>query len=155
MMATPRKIYNTVCKTIILNVFKYYKDESLKFPPNHPQRSYLKKTAEVTGLHHRAISWICQSAKLSTASLSAAQMSVPTTPALPASSNTAQVETAPSATRKVHTRAIILDDFDKCVIRRTIQECYTVWKQLPTMDKLLTVLRGEINFKGCRNTLRK
>ena len=85
---------------LILNVFKYFKDESLKFPPNHPQRSYLKKTAEVTGLHHRTISWICQSAKMSTASSSATQMPVPTTPALPASSNAAQVETAPSATRK-------------------------------------------------------
>ena len=100
IMATPRKIYDTVFKTIILNMFKYFKDESLKFPPNHPQRSYLKKTAEVTGLHHRTISWIFQSAKTSTASSSAAQMPVPTIPALPASSNAAQVETAPSATRK-------------------------------------------------------
>ena len=154
-MATPRKIYNTVSKTIILNVFKYFKDESLKFPPNHPQRSYLKKTAEVTGLHHRTISWIFQSAKTSTASSSAAQMPVPTTPALSASSNAAQVETAPSATRKEHSRAIVLDDFDKCAIRRTIQEFYTVRKQLPTMDKLLAVLRVEINSKGCRDTLRK
>ena len=77
IMATPMKIYDTVSKTIILNVSKYFKDESLKFPPNHPKRSYLKKTAEVTGLHHRTISWICQSAKTSTASSSAAQMPVP------------------------------------------------------------------------------
>ena len=98
IMATPRKIYDTVSKTIILNMFKYFKDESLKFPSNHPQRSYLKKT--VTGLNHRTISWIFQSAKTSTASSSATQMPVPTTPALPASSNAAQVEKAPSATRK-------------------------------------------------------
>ena len=69
--------------------------------------------------------------------------------------NAAQVETVPSATRKEHTRAIILDDFDKCVIKRAIQEFYTVRKQLPTIDKLLAVLRVEINFKGCRDTLRK
>ena len=100
IMATPRKIYDTVSKTIKLNVSKYFKDEWLKFPPNHPQRSYLKKTAEVTGLHHMTISWICQSTKTSTASSSAAQMPVPTKPALPASSNVAQVEKAPSATRK-------------------------------------------------------
>ena len=100
IMATPRKIYDTVSKTIILNMFKYFKDESLKFPPNHPQRSYLKKTAEVTGLHQKTISWIFQKTKTSTASSSATQMPVPTTPALPASSNAAQVETAPSATRK-------------------------------------------------------
>ena len=118
-MDIPRKIYDTVSKTTILNVFKYFKDESLKFPPNQPQKSYLKKTAEVTGLHHRTISWICQSAKTSTASSSAAQMPVPTTPALPATSNAAQ-----SATQKENSRAIILDDFDKCVIRRTIQEFY-------------------------------
>ena len=104
-MATPRKIYDTVSKTIILNMFKYFKDESLKFPANHPQRSYLKKTAEVTDLHYRTISWICQSAKTSTASSSVAQMPVHTTTALPASSNAAQATTAPSATRKEHSRA--------------------------------------------------
>ena len=93
----------------------------MKLPPNHPQRSYVKKTTEATGLSQRTISWICQSPKSSTASfLAAARMSTP--PELQASSTAAGIpvpdKTSPPATRKVHPRAFIVDDFDKCVIRR-------------------------------------
>ena len=68
----------------------------MKFPPNHPQRIYVKKTPEATGLPQRAISWICQSPKSCTASSSAAAQNfqtVTTPPELPASS------TAPIAVR--------------------------------------------------------
>ena len=44
----------------------------MKFAPHHPQRSYVKKTPEATGLPQRTISWICQSPKSCTASSSAA-----------------------------------------------------------------------------------
>ena len=79
----------TVSKNIVLNVFKYFKVEAVKFPPNYPQRSYVKKTTEATGLSQRTISWICQSPKSSTASSSASALnsqSVSTPPELPASS---------------------------------------------------------------------
>ena len=62
------------------------------FPPNHPQRSYVRKTPEATGLPQRTISWICQSPKSCTAcSSSAAQNfeTVTTPPELPASSTAA------------------------------------------------------------------
>ena len=71
-MAPPKKIYDTVSKRIFLNVYMYFKEEAMKFPPNHPQRSYVKKTAEATGLPQRTISWICQSPKFYMASSSAA-----------------------------------------------------------------------------------
>ena len=92
----------------------------MKFPPNHPQRSYVKKTMEATGLSQRTNSWICQSPKF--LSCSSELPSVRTPPELPASSTAAGIpapdKTSPSATRKVHPRAFIVDDFDKCVIRR-------------------------------------
>ena len=56
IIATPKKIYNTLSKTIVLNVYKYFKDEAIKFRPNYPQRSYVKKTPEATGLPQRTIS---------------------------------------------------------------------------------------------------
>ena len=97
----------------------------MQFPPNHPQGSYVKKTTEATGLSQRTISWICQSPKSSTASSSAAarnSQSVSTQPELQASSTAAEIQvpgkTSPPATRKEHPRAFIVDDFDKCVIRR-------------------------------------
>ena len=93
IMATPKKIYDTVSKNIALKFFKYFKDEAMKFSPNHPQRSYVKKTTEATGLPQRTISWICQSPKSSTASSAAAQnsQSVTTPPELPASSTAARI----------------------------------------------------------------
>ena len=101
----------------------------MKLPPNHPERRYVKKTAESTGLPQWAISWIFQSPKSATASSSAAaknSQSVTTQPELPASSTAARIpmpdKTSPPSTRKVHPRAIIVDDFDKCVIRRKIVE---------------------------------
>ena len=97
----------------------------MKFPQNDPQRRYVKKTTEATGLSQRTISWICQSPKSSTArSLAAARnsQSVSTPPELQASSTAAGIpvpdKISPPATRKVHPRAFIVDDFDKCVIRR-------------------------------------
>ena len=55
---------------------QYFKVEAMKFPTNHPQRSYVKKTTEATGLSQRTISWICQNPKSSTAcSLAAARNS--------------------------------------------------------------------------------
>ena len=65
------------------------------------------------------------------------------------------VKASETATPKVNSRSVIFDDFDKCVIRRKIQEFYTVRKQLPTIDKLLAVLRDDICFKGSRETQRK
>ena len=56
IIATPKKIYDIVSKNIVLNVYKYFKDEAMEFRPNHPQRSYVKKTPEATGLPQRTIS---------------------------------------------------------------------------------------------------
>ena len=99
----------------------------MKFPPKHPQRSYVKKTAEATGLPQRTIS--CQSPKSSTGSSSAAAQNsqlVSTPPELLASTTAARIpvpyKTSAPATQKVHPIAIIGDDFDKCVIRRKIAE---------------------------------
>ena len=77
------------------------------------------KTAEATGLPQRTIT--CQIPKSSTASSSAAAQnfqSVTRPPELPASTTAARTpvpdKTSPPATRKVHSIAIIVDDFDKC-----------------------------------------
>ena len=85
------------------------------------------KTAEATGLPQRTIS--CKSPKSSTASSSAAaqnSQSVTTPPELLTSTTASRIpvpdNTSPPATRIVHPIAIIVDDFDKCVIRQKIAE---------------------------------
>ena len=101
----------------------------MKFPPNHPQRSYVKNSRGDWFASNTHLLWICQSPKSSTASSSAAaqnSQSVTMPPELTASSTAARIpvpdKTSPSATRKVHPIAIIMDDFDKCVIRRKLAE---------------------------------
>lgn len=49
-------------------------------------------------------------------------------------------------------RRIVIDDFDRLVIIRKIHNFYRR-KEFPTLDKLLAVLREDINFRGGRSTL--
>ena len=91
-----------------LNVFKYFKDEAIKFPPNHPQRSYVKKTTEATGfLKGPSLGYV--RAPSSTAGSSAAaqnSQSVTSPPEIPASSTAARIpvpdKRSPPATWKMH-----------------------------------------------------
>ncbi|XP_063897313.1 uncharacterized protein LOC135118660 [Helicoverpa armigera] len=53
------------------------------------------------------------------------------------------------------TGKIEIDDFDLGVIRRKVHEFYTIKKEIPTIPKLLNILRQEINFTASRETLRK
>src|SRR5258705_586897 len=50
-------------------------------------------------------------------------------------------------------RNVEVDDFDKCVIRRTIHDFYIRENIVPTVRKLLPVLREKINFKWGRSSL--
>ena len=130
----------------------------MKFPPNHPQRSYVTKTAEATGLHHRTIVWICKSSKSSTASSSAEaknSLSITTPSALPASSSAARIpltdKTSPPVSQKVHTGAIIVDYFDKEVIRRKIIQNQ---KAVTNHRQAVGCSLADIYFKGCHETFR-
>lgn len=48
-----------------------------------------------------------------------------------------------------------MNEYDLSVIQRKIHEFYTYKKEVPTINKLLHILKDEINFKGSRETLRK
>lgn len=48
-----------------------------------------------------------------------------------------------------------IDDFDKCVVRRTVQEFYTTERKLPTADSIRKKLEDKINFTGSECSLRK
>lgn len=48
-----------------------------------------------------------------------------------------------------------IDDFDKRVIRDTIEHLYTVQKVVPTIKKLMPVLREKINWRWGPTSLRK
>ena len=46
------------------------------------------------------------------------------------------------------------DDFDKCVLRRTVLGYYER-KEIPTVYKIKEELREKIGYSGCENSLRK
>ena len=48
-----------------------------------------------------------------------------------------------------------VDSFDQKAIQHKITEFYTVWKQLPTLKALHSVLVADISFSGSVETLRK
>jgi hypothetical protein len=48
-----------------------------------------------------------------------------------------------------------MDDFDKCVIRRTINEFHTTEGERPTLHSLLPALKKKINFSGGKLALWK
>ena len=50
---------------------------------------------------------------------------------------------------------IVLDDFDLCVIRRTIQTMYEVKKVQPTLSNIRELLVSKIEYSGSITTLRK
>ena len=92
----------------------------MQFPPNHPQRCYVKKTTEATGLSQRTIFGYVRARSL-LRQVPQLQLGTPS-PELQASSTAAGIpvpdKTSPPATRKEHLRAFIVDYIDKCVIRR-------------------------------------
>lgn len=60
----------------------------------------------------------------------------------------------PGKKRNVGKR-IALDDMSKCIIRRKVQEFYSVKKQVPTLWKLRAVLQEAINYEGSKEHLRQ
>lgn len=61
----------------------------------------------------------------------------------------------PGKKRRQNPKKMFIDDFDRGVIRRTIQNFYTVRKEVPTLKSLLNVLKEEIQFPGKKEFLRK
>ena len=63
-------------------------------------------------------------------------------------------------------KKIIVDDMDKCILRRKVHEIYDIKKEVPTLKKILAAAKGEeenqehrpqqdFHFQGGRETLRK
>jgi hypothetical protein len=54
---------------------------------------------------------------------------------------------SPGKKRRIIERNVVyVDDFDKCVIRNTIQDFYVQEKRVPTIPKLLPVIKEKIHF---------
>lgn len=67
---------------------------------------------------------------------------------------TSSVFSTPKKNKPKSKKKINMDDFDLCSIRHKIQEFYTVRKEVPSLKRLLTALKEDINFMGGRESLR-
>ncbi|CAG5055628.1 unnamed protein product [Parnassius apollo] len=61
----------------------------------------------------------------------------------------------PGKKRKTRKDKIVMDNFDIGVLRRKIHEFYSCKKEIPTVNKLLRLLKEEIGFTGSREILRQ
>ncbi|KAJ4436099.1 hypothetical protein ANN_18726 [Periplaneta americana] len=63
---------------------------------------------------------------------------------------------SPGKKRRVISRnTVSVDDFDKCVIRNVIQDFYVTEKRVPTIPKLLPIVKSKINFPWGKASLRR
>ncbi|KAF8771586.1 hypothetical protein HNY73_018986 [Argiope bruennichi] len=119
-------------RNIINNVTKFCEDEAragtLLFPLSHAQ----KRAASATGVSLRTIKQI-KNEDIST---------------------NGQLSTPGKHLKRPETRNAILDNFDLCVLRNIVNEFYANNK-IPSLSRLLPVVKGRINFPWKRGTLWK
>ncbi|CAG9138127.1 unnamed protein product [Plutella xylostella] len=132
----PKNITNEV-RDIILKVKEFMDEEKRMQSPIIPLSKVYVRVAAATGVSERTVLNITREARLIEQGLLD-----------PMARRTPK--------KRVRTKGKIeVNDYDLSVIQRKIHEFYTFKKEVPTINKLLHILKEEINFKGSRETLRK
>ncbi|XP_068617514.1 uncharacterized protein [Battus philenor] len=133
----PKNITSEV-REIILKVKEFMDEEKRMQVPIIPLSKVYVRVSAATGVSERTVLNIVKEARLVEQGL-------------------LDPETLKKTPKKrVRTKGKIeVDEYDLQVIRRKIHEFYAFKKEVPTINKLLQILKEEINFKGSRETLRK
>ncbi|VVC86325.1 uncharacterized protein LOC126979094 [Leptidea sinapis] len=133
----PKNI-TTEVRDIILKVKEFMDEEKRMQVPIIPLSKVYVRVSAATGVSERTVLNIVKEARLVEQGL-------------------LDPETLKKAPKKrIRSKGKIdVDEYDLQVIRRKIHEFYTFKKEVPTINKLLQILKEEINFKGSRETLRK
>ena len=119
-----RKAISSQAREIAANVLKACEDEAKNGVLSIPLSQYRERASMLTGVSTRTLSRI-----------------------------KAEPEKEILASRKPRSDKIELDNFDKCVIRRTVNEMYGLKKIRPTLDRILIELRERIDFRGGKTVL--
>lgn len=134
------KVLGSQGREIVSNVYNFMKEESARGCVTIPITKARERTAAATGVSIRTVSRINRE-------LDALKVS--------GNVNEEKSLTTPKKTRKRAKPITELDDFDICVVRRTVYEFYITEKRLPTLQLLLIALREKINFSGSKESLRR
>lgn len=128
------RVLHSQARNIIYNVSKYFTLEKQHGSPVTNVARALLRTAEATKVSNKAIvERICKTARDTDELLGEAVFEI--------------------KKRKRSKTVTDLDDFDKCVLRRTILRFYER-KEFPTIDKVLLEMKENIGLTGCRESLR-
>ncbi|XP_028040822.1 uncharacterized protein LOC114250923 [Bombyx mandarina] len=128
------KVVKSAGREIILKVKEFCEAEQKNQGVLIPINNVRKRVAVMTGVSEKTVSRITQEGKV-------------------AASTSKRIVT-PGKSR-LRAKKIDLDGFDLCSIRHKIHQFYTVKKELPTLNKLLAVLKEDIGFEGSRATLHR
>ncbi|KAI5640203.1 hypothetical protein NE865_07460 [Phthorimaea operculella] len=129
------KVIKSGVRQMVLNVKEFFKEEKRSGAPIIPFERVNERVAAATGVSLRTIARITNEGRYAEASSS-------------------KIVT-PGKDRKTRKDKIEMDNFDIGVLRRKIHEFYTMRREIPTVNKLLSVLKEEIGFQGSREILRQ
>ena len=136
--SSPYGHLHSQAKKVIYHVNRYFLEEKANLAPLLPPSKALARTAMATKTSERTVRRIC-----SAYNQSLRKEAAPDKPLFysPKKKNRGKPVTG-------------FDDFDKCVLRRTVLAFYER-KELPTVYKIKEELREKIGYSGCENSLRK
>ncbi|XP_069675935.1 uncharacterized protein [Periplaneta americana] len=126
----PREKIRSQSRKLIYNVFKFCKEEK-KNGLVIPLKRAVERTAKSVGKSEKSVRNIAKECEK--ASLSGTQI------------------VTPDKNRK-RQKKCELDEFEKCVIRRTFLEYYAERREIPTVKKLFSAVKEKINFNGGQKT---
>ena len=130
-------VLHSQTKEFIYRINRYFLQEKANRGPLLPLSQARKRTAQAAGISEATVKRICSNAN---------QLC-----------DTAPQQDTPvfSSPKKNRSPTVTnFDDFDKCVLRRTILEFYAR-KEVPTLKKIKEQLHEKIEFSGCLESLRK
>ncbi|XP_023946247.2 uncharacterized protein LOC112051703 [Bicyclus anynana] len=133
-----RQVVGSEGRSIIISVRKFFKEEydfSKLFPePNSHLRNVTQRTSEATGVALKTVRHIIREGN-----------NVP---------STSSKYTSPLKKRTKQGSKLEIDNFTADIVRSTIQYLH-VQKEIPSLTKLKTILKDQIEFDGCLKTLRR
>lgn len=136
--SSPYGHLHSQAKAVIFNVNRYFLEEKDNGAPILPPSKAVARTAMATKTSERTVRRICSAFNQSLHKEVAPQKA---TFSSPQKKNRAAPITG-------------FDDFDKCVLRRTVLGFYER-KEIPTVYKIKEELSQKIGYCGCENSLRK
>ncbi|XP_055944327.1 uncharacterized protein LOC129975298 [Argiope bruennichi] len=129
------EILKSQARKIVYNVAEFCSSEASSKSALIPLPQALKRASQATGISEATIKKIRKEVSLSGSST---------------------VLKSPGKHRKrTSERNCEIDDFDKCVIRQTIQDFYIKERKIPSIRKLLPVFKEKIGFSWQKDTLYK